>query len=624
MRRALHLRRASSLCVLLVAALLLLSGHGARASAPPRAQAKEPVRAAHADDASMQLQVMAAGNNWLQLAWDESYLYPDRDTPNVTFRAGVCDATDSANSAGCGDVTTWDAGPRITEQTWQGRSWWTLRWDGAQLGHIYQFRVSVWQLLYANQDDCSTATYTQESPDGFGPDFCWFYQFTTPLLNVDFRAPAAPDGLRADRFNGNTGIGLRWNDNDVNQTTQEVSVTALTAGAFPTGPVPEPFSYITSTVLGTAQYTLGAHDTSYMDYDAREDSDYVYSVAACLGDPAISRDLCSDSTPYAVDYRMPGGVQNLAVQSIADDRVVFSWDSLAGVTGYDVRIFKYIEHGLGGQPGWEQIVAQGVNAPVGHPLAHSWAWTSPAFGEQLYASVSGCLGDVPGAGANSPLCGPPARVDLDLRTPPAPTNLQIAQTLPNALLLTWQDNATTEQHEDVLAAAVTGSPGTLGTPQVIDTREAGATSDVLPLPQGQTGYWVRSCLTDSDQHCSALGGPVLYPTSTASLVVTSTPTPPPGSLLPFSVVPTLSLSGPTVGTVGLPLTFTATVSNPPSGGYTITWTFGDGSPAQRGGIVSHSWASTGSYTVVATLTAPSGATATASLAVSILAFRPAR
>jgi PKD repeat protein len=81
------------------------------------------------------------------------------------------------------------------------------------------------------------------------------------------------------------------------------------------------------------------------------------------------------------------------------------------------------------------------------------------------------------------------------------------------------------------------------------------------------------------------------------------------------VAPTVTLSGPSAGDVGIALTFTGTATSVSpavqAAGFTYSWTFGDGTTGTGAGP-SHSFASAGSYTVKVTATDEYGKTGTAS------------
>jgi len=84
---------------------------------------------------------------------------------------------------------------------------------------------------------------------------------------------------------------------------------------------------------------------------------------------------------------------------------------------------------------------------------------------------------------------------------------------------------------------------------------------------------------------------------------------------PTTVAPTASISGPSSGTVGTSLTYTASATdvNPAvqAAGFTYAWNFGDGSTG-TGATASHTYASAGTYTVTVTATDEYGKTGTAS------------
>jgi PKD repeat protein len=82
-------------------------------------------------------------------------------------------------------------------------------------------------------------------------------------------------------------------------------------------------------------------------------------------------------------------------------------------------------------------------------------------------------------------------------------------------------------------------------------------------------------------------------------------------------LPVALITGPTVGTVGQPLTFSDNGSFDPDGGpLTYTWTFGEGSPV-NGPSATHAFSAEGAYAVILTLSDNQGATASASLTVTI-------
>jgi len=93
-------------------------------------------------------------------------------------------------------------------------------------------------------------------------------------------------------------------------------------------------------------------------------------------------------------------------------------------------------------------------------------------------------------------------------------------------------------------------------------------------------------------------------TSTSSVVVTVN-----------DVAPTASLSGPSSGTAGTSLSFTASATDVSpavqAAGFTYAWNFGDGSTG-TGASASHSFASTGTYTVAVTAKDEYGKTGTSS------------
>jgi PKD repeat protein len=87
------------------------------------------------------------------------------------------------------------------------------------------------------------------------------------------------------------------------------------------------------------------------------------------------------------------------------------------------------------------------------------------------------------------------------------------------------------------------------------------------------------------------------------------------------VAPTPSLSGPSTGTAGASLAFSATATEPSAvdsaAGFTYTWSFGDGSAAS-GATPSHTYAGPGTYTVTVTATDQDGASSSTSSSVTVL------
>jgi PKD repeat protein len=81
---------------------------------------------------------------------------------------------------------------------------------------------------------------------------------------------------------------------------------------------------------------------------------------------------------------------------------------------------------------------------------------------------------------------------------------------------------------------------------------------------------------------------------------------------------TVNAGGPYSGIAGSPIRFTASASDPTdtSGGFTYTWSFGDGTTA-RGASVSHTYATAGNYTATVTVTESDGTTASANATVTV-------
>jgi PKD repeat protein len=80
----------------------------------------------------------------------------------------------------------------------------------------------------------------------------------------------------------------------------------------------------------------------------------------------------------------------------------------------------------------------------------------------------------------------------------------------------------------------------------------------------------------------------------------------------------VDVGGPYSGIAGSPIRFTASASDPTdtSGGFTYTWSFGDGTTA-RGASVSHTYATAGNYTATVTVTESDGTTASANATVTV-------
>ena len=91
------------------------------------------------------------------------------------------------------------------------------------------------------------------------------------------------------------------------------------------------------------------------------------------------------------------------------------------------------------------------------------------------------------------------------------------------------------------------------------------------------------------------------------------------------VPPTVTLGGPSSGTVGSSLSFTASATDPSpadqTAGFTYSWNFGDGGTATIASP-SHTFASAGTYTVTVTATDEYGETGTASGTISVTGSSP--
>jgi len=91
-----------------------------------------------------------------------------------------------------------------------------------------------------------------------------------------------------------------------------------------------------------------------------------------------------------------------------------------------------------------------------------------------------------------------------------------------------------------------------------------------------------------------------------------------------NVAPTVAAAGPPSGDEGSPITFTATGSDAgaiDAGALTYTWSWGDGNTG-TGATSAHAYGDEGSYSVVATVTDPQGATGTSNLLVVVANVPP--
>ena len=81
-----------------------------------------------------------------------------------------------------------------------------------------------------------------------------------------------------------------------------------------------------------------------------------------------------------------------------------------------------------------------------------------------------------------------------------------------------------------------------------------------------------------------------------------------------NVAPTATESGPTSGTAGTALSFTASATDPSTvdtaAGFTYNWNFGDGSHGHAASSPSHTYTSAGTYTVSVTATDKDGGVST--------------